>query len=47
MLISANWKILIENYQECYHCAMIHPELCTVSSPRSGENYQMAGAGAE
>ena len=38
-VVEANWKIVIENYQECYHCAMIHPELCAVSPPRSGENY--------
>jgi len=26
--IEANWKVLLENYQECYHCAETHPELC-------------------
>ncbi|MCH8137265.1 MAG: aromatic ring-hydroxylating dioxygenase subunit alpha [Proteobacteria bacterium] len=25
-LIPANWKLCIENYQECYHCATAHPE---------------------
>ena len=24
--IAANWKLSIENYQECYHCAPAHPE---------------------
>jgi len=24
--IAANWKLAIENYQECYHCAPAHPE---------------------
>ena len=24
--IEANWKLSIENYQECYHCATDHPE---------------------
>lgn len=24
--IAANWKLAIENYQECYHCAAAHPE---------------------
>ena len=33
---AANWKILTENYHECYHCPAIHPELCKVSPPRSG-----------
>jgi len=23
---AANWKLAIENYQECYHCATAHPE---------------------
>jgi phenylpropionate dioxygenase-like ring-hydroxylating dioxygenase large terminal subunit len=36
---AANWKILTENYHECYHCPSIHPELCRVSPPKSGENY--------
>jgi Rieske 2Fe-2S family protein len=39
----ANWKILTENYHECYHCPAIHPELCRVSPPRSGENYDSPG----
>jgi len=41
---AANWKILTENYHECYHCPSIHPELCRVSPPRSGENYAADGA---
>ncbi|MEQ9561807.1 MAG: aromatic ring-hydroxylating dioxygenase subunit alpha [Woeseiaceae bacterium] len=24
--IAANWKLSIENYQECYHCATAHPD---------------------
>ena len=24
-----NWKLVIENNRECYHCAANHPELCT------------------
>jgi Rieske 2Fe-2S family protein len=45
-VVGANWKVVIENYQECYHCPTIHPQLCAVSPPRSGENYSVAGAGA-
>jgi Rieske 2Fe-2S family protein len=45
-VVRANWKILNENYQECYHCPSIHPELCTVSPPDSGSNYVHAGRGA-
>jgi Rieske 2Fe-2S family protein len=45
-VVGANWKILAENYQECYHCPVIHPELCAASPPTSGENYQHPGVGA-
>jgi len=34
--IAANWKLVVENYDECFHCPSIHPELCTVSDPESG-----------
>ena len=37
--IAANWKLVVENYQECFHCPNIHPELCRVSPSTSGENY--------
>jgi Rieske 2Fe-2S family protein len=25
--VEANWKIVVENFMECYHCSTIHPEL--------------------
>jgi Rieske 2Fe-2S family protein len=28
--VEANWKIILENYNECYHCGAVHPELCDV-----------------
>ncbi len=28
--IAANWKIVIENYQECLHCTRVHPELVDI-----------------
>jgi Rieske 2Fe-2S family protein len=28
--VAANWKVMLENYNECYHCAGVHPELCTI-----------------
>ena len=28
--VAANWKIVVENYNECPHCATIHPELVQV-----------------
>jgi Rieske 2Fe-2S family protein len=42
--VAANWKVVAENYHECYHCPLIHPELCQVSPPDSGENYDLPGA---
>jgi glycine betaine catabolism A len=28
--VAANWKVMLENYNECYHCAGVHPELCAI-----------------
>jgi Rieske 2Fe-2S family protein len=28
--VAANWKVILENYNECYHCGTVHPELCKV-----------------
>jgi len=27
--VKANWKVIIENNRECYHCRVSHPEFCT------------------
>ncbi len=29
-VVAANWKVLMENYAECLHCAVVHPELTEV-----------------
>ena len=29
--LAANWKILVENYNECLHCPTVHPELVAVA----------------
>ncbi|HZN19299.1 MAG TPA: SRPBCC family protein [Micromonosporaceae bacterium] len=42
--VAANWKLIVENYHECYHCPLIHPELCKVSPPTSGSNWDLPGA---
>ena len=42
-VIEANWKTITENYHECYHCPSIHPELCVVTPPDSGDNYPHDG----
>jgi Rieske 2Fe-2S family protein len=26
--VATNWKVVAENYNECYHCGPVHPELC-------------------
>lgn len=41
--IQANWKLVVENYSECYHCPLIHPALCELSPPTSGRNDLVEG----
>jgi glycine betaine catabolism A len=38
--LAANWKLAAENYHECYHCPLIHPELCRVTNSNSGDNFR-------
>lgn len=26
--VAANWKLILENFSECYHCGPMHPEFC-------------------
>lgn len=42
--LATNWKVIAENYQECYHCSSIHPELSRISPPTSGENIEVDGS---
>ena len=44
--VAANWKVIAENYHECYHCPSIHPELCRVTPPLSGDSFDPVGAWA-
>jgi glycine betaine catabolism A len=47
--VRANWKLIIENFMECYHCATIHPELTRVL-PEFAKGYAAqyyVGHGAE
>jgi Rieske 2Fe-2S family protein len=37
--VQANWKLLCENFSECFHCPPVHPELCRVVTA-----YREAGA---
>jgi len=35
--VASNWKILLENFRECYHCGAAHPEYCrAVAGARAG-----------
>ncbi len=36
--VRANWKLMFENYSECYHCPGVHPELSKLSPYDSAEN---------
>ena len=36
--VNANWKLMFENYSECYHCPGVHPMLSKVSPYDSAEN---------
>jgi phenylpropionate dioxygenase-like ring-hydroxylating dioxygenase large terminal subunit len=48
--VAANWKLIVENYLECYHCAPIHPELCEVTrrsrAPATRRRRSAAGSAA-
>lgn len=43
--VDANWKSIVENYMECYHCATIHPEL-TAALPQFTSGYGSVSGGA-
>lgn len=52
---AANWKLVVENFLECYHCVPAHPEFCSMhpadallavgAGPSSGPNEAMASYG--
>ena len=41
--VAANWKLVFQNYSECLHCPMIHPELNAVLPYQSGANDLIEG----
>jgi glycine betaine catabolism A len=43
-VVAANWKGIVENYNECLHCPGVHPELNALSNYMSGEEVEGAGA---
>jgi glycine betaine catabolism A len=36
--VQCNWKLLFQNYSECYHCSPVHPALVKLTPATSGEN---------
>jgi Rieske 2Fe-2S family protein len=36
--VAANWKLIVQNYNECLHCPNLHPQLNQLSHYLSGEN---------
>ena len=39
---TANWKLVVENFFECYHCVPSHPEFCSM---HASESIVAVGAG--
>jgi Rieske 2Fe-2S family protein len=42
--VKANWKLIIQNYNECLHCPNLHPALNKLSHYLSGENEPLQSA---
>ena len=43
-VVAANWKGIVENYNECLHCPGVHPELNALSNYMSGDEIEGDGA---
>jgi glycine betaine catabolism A len=41
--VKSNWKLVLQNYNECLHCPTIHPQLSRVLPYTSGANDLTAG----
>jgi glycine betaine catabolism A len=42
--VQANWKVIGENYSECYHCPGVHPQLNRLTPYDKGQNIESNGA---
>jgi glycine betaine catabolism A len=42
--VHANWKALVENFTECYHCRVLHPQL-TAAVPEFASGYGSISGG--
>lgn len=36
--VNANWKLIVQNYNECLHCPVLHPTLNRLTDYLSGDN---------
>jgi len=41
--VQANWKLVFQNYSECYHCPKVHPALSKLTPYRASLNYLREG----
>jgi glycine betaine catabolism A len=41
--VDANWKVIGENYSECYHCPGVHPQLNRLTPYDQGQNIESDG----
>ncbi len=41
--VHANWKVIAENYSECYHCPGVHPQLNRLTPYDHGRNLESDG----
>jgi Rieske 2Fe-2S family protein len=41
--VRANWKVIAENYSECYHCPGVHPQLNRLTPYDRGRNFEAHG----
>ncbi|MDP6533226.1 MAG: aromatic ring-hydroxylating dioxygenase subunit alpha [Candidatus Marinimicrobia bacterium] len=41
--VNCNWKVIIQNYCECYHCPIIHPDLTEIHNYMGGRNDMHSG----
>ena len=42
--LNCNWKLILQNYQECYHCPGVHPELTKLTPVQSARHDHSKGA---
>ena len=41
--VNANWKLIFQNYNECYHCPTVHPILNRLTPYKDADNEFLAG----